>query len=131
MLLHKTCYVLVPWLSTTVLFPFYNGICNSRTIAIIKMGCAHTMEHPVNNNLVLFTTHYFTKGQLISKCLFGIINSPKKWTKKFDFPDVKSISKLTNLKIRLKKLYTFSVFFVFIQLYKCKFCCLVFEFLWN
>ena len=26
-----------------------------------------------------------TKGQLISKCLFGIFNSPKKRTKKFDF----------------------------------------------
>ena len=25
------------------------------------------------------------KGQLISKCLFGIFNSPKKRTKKFDF----------------------------------------------
>jgi hypothetical protein len=25
------------------------------------------------------------KGQLISKCLFGIINSPKKRTKKLDF----------------------------------------------
>ena len=25
------------------------------------------------------------KGQLISKCLFGIFNSPIKWTKKFDF----------------------------------------------
>ena len=26
-----------------------------------------------------------SKGQLISKCLFGIFNSPKKRTKKFDF----------------------------------------------
>ena len=26
-----------------------------------------------------------TKGQLISKCLFGIFNSPKKRMKKFDF----------------------------------------------
>ena len=26
-----------------------------------------------------------TKGQLISKCPFGNFNSPKKWTKKFDF----------------------------------------------
>ena len=25
------------------------------------------------------------KGQLISKCLFGIFNSPKKQTKKFNF----------------------------------------------
>ena len=25
------------------------------------------------------------KGQLISKCLFGIFNFPKKWTKKFDY----------------------------------------------
>ena len=25
------------------------------------------------------------KGQLISKCLFGVFNSPKKQTKKFDF----------------------------------------------
>ena len=56
-----------------------------------------------------------TKGQLISKCLFGIFNSPKKRTKKFDFttmvPQVelfsfvfwensryqKDISKLTDL----------------------------------
>ena len=28
------------------------------------------------------------KGQLISKCLFGIFNSPKKRTKKFDFTTV-------------------------------------------
>ena len=37
-----------------------------------------------------------TKGQLISKCLFGIFNSPKKRTKKFDFttivPQVKLVS---------------------------------------
>jgi hypothetical protein len=26
-----------------------------------------------------------TKGQLISKCLFGVFTSPKKQTKKFDF----------------------------------------------
>jgi hypothetical protein len=26
-----------------------------------------------------------TKGQLISKCLFGVFNSPKKRMKKFDF----------------------------------------------
>ena len=26
-----------------------------------------------------------SKGQLISKCLFGIFNSPQKWTKKFNF----------------------------------------------
>ena len=56
-----------------------------------------------------------TKGQLISKCLFGIFNSPKKQTKKFNFttmvPQVelfsfffwenwrhkKDISKLTDL----------------------------------
>ena len=25
------------------------------------------------------------KGQLISKCIFGILNSPKKWTKKLNF----------------------------------------------
>ena len=28
---------------------------------------------------------FHIKGQLISKCLFGIFNSPKKRTKKFDF----------------------------------------------
>ena len=28
---------------------------------------------------------YVSKGQLISKVLFGILNSPKKRTKKFDF----------------------------------------------
>ena len=28
---------------------------------------------------------YIHKGQLISKCLFGFFNSPKKQTKKFDF----------------------------------------------
>ena len=27
----------------------------------------------------------YTKGQLILKCLFGIFNSPKKGTEKFDF----------------------------------------------
>ena len=36
------------------------------------------------------------KGQLISKCLFGTFNSPKKRTKKFDFttivPQVKLFS---------------------------------------
>ena len=29
-----------------------------------------------------------TKGQLISKCLFGIFNSPKNPTKKFDFTTI-------------------------------------------
>ena len=33
----------------------------------------------------LFTLLSTTKGQLISKCLFGIFNSPKKPTKKFEF----------------------------------------------
>ena len=28
------------------------------------------------------------KGQLISKCLFGVFNSPKKRTKKFDFTTI-------------------------------------------
>ena len=28
---------------------------------------------------------FLSKGQLISKCLFGIFNSPKKQTEKFDF----------------------------------------------
>ena len=28
------------------------------------------------------------KGQLISKCLFGIFNSPKKWTKKFNLSTI-------------------------------------------
>ena len=27
----------------------------------------------------------YAKGQLISKCIFGIFNSPKKQTKEFDF----------------------------------------------
>ena len=35
-------------------------------------------------NYVLFM-YISTKGQLISKCLFGIFNSPKKRTNKFDF----------------------------------------------
>ena len=29
--------------------------------------------------------HFHPKGQLISKCLFGIFNSPKKRTRKLDF----------------------------------------------
>jgi hypothetical protein len=32
----------------------------------------------------LMTKRQFPKGQLISKGLFGILNSSKKWTKKFD-----------------------------------------------
>ena len=33
----------------------------------------------------LLRTKSITKGQLISKCLFGFLNSRKKQTKKFDF----------------------------------------------
>ena len=32
-----------------------------------------------------YFSNYISKDQLISKCLFGIFNSPKKRTKKFDF----------------------------------------------
>jgi len=39
--------------------------------------CITFMYFPSHNNT--------TKGQLISKGLFGILNSPKKRTKKFDF----------------------------------------------
>ena len=28
---------------------------------------------------------WYTKGQKISKAIFDVLNSPKKWTKKFDF----------------------------------------------
>ena len=39
-----------------------------------------------NPNICLpYLTISHSKGQLISKCLFGIFNSPKKWTKKFNF----------------------------------------------
>ena len=34
---------------------------------------------------VLIKMYSFFKGQSISKCLFGIFNTPKKWTKKFYF----------------------------------------------
>ena len=37
----------------------------------------------VANSKIFFVI--ITKGQLISKCLFGIFNSPKKRTKKFNF----------------------------------------------
>ena len=41
-------------------------------------------------------SYNWIKGQLTSKCLFGIFNSPKKRTKKFDFttkvPQVKLFS---------------------------------------
>ena len=44
------------------------------------------------------TMNYLLKGQLISKCLFGFFNSPKKRTKKFDFttmvPQVELFSNL-------------------------------------
>ena len=32
-----------------------------------------------------FEFSFIAKGQLISKCLFAILNSPQIWTKKFDF----------------------------------------------
>ena len=42
----------------------------------------------------LYSSNYITKGQLISKCLFGIFNSPKKWTKKFDFTTMVTSSRI-------------------------------------
>ena len=46
-----------------------------------------------------------TKGQLISKCLFGIFNSPKKRMKKFDFTNVctpeKRTKRSSNILVRL------------------------------
>ena len=38
-----------------------------------------------------------SKGQLILICLFGIVNSPKKRTKKFDFTKGQLISKASFL----------------------------------
>ena len=38
----------------------------------------------VGNKTFAIKCHSITKGQLISKCLFGIFNSSKKQTKKFD-----------------------------------------------
>ena len=35
-----------------------------------------------------WSTHVWSKGQLISKCLFGIFNSPKKRPKNFDFTTI-------------------------------------------
>ena len=36
--------------------------------------------------VVMYVVTYFpSKGQLISKCLSAVLNSPKKRTKKFDF----------------------------------------------
>ena len=37
----------------------------------------------------------FTKGQLISKCLFGIFNSPKKRTKNLTLPKFRFFKKAT------------------------------------
>ena len=34
---------------------------------------------------IQFSDIGYSKGQLISKCLFGVFNSPKKRTKNFDF----------------------------------------------
>ena len=93
-----------------------------------EMSFNHTFNHSLSNSefdmlalvslcfiLLLFTFLCRAKGQLISKCLFGIFNFPKKQTKQLDFttmvPQVelflfifwenwrhqKDISKLTDL----------------------------------
>ena len=64
-----------------------------------EMSFNHTFNHSLSNSefdmlalnskvfvfLLLFTFLCRAKGQLISKCLFGIFNFPKKRTKKFNF----------------------------------------------
>ena len=45
----------------------------------------HTTYRQIVSNAQISSVLIHTKGQLISKCLFGIFNCPKKWTKKFDF----------------------------------------------
>ena len=52
------------------------GFANLRLIEI-----NHSIDEPKKKN----TCDLSFKGQLILKCLFGIFNSPKKLTKKFDF----------------------------------------------
>ena len=77
MLLHKTCYLYYELAPPYVLLPFHNGICNSRTIALLRIPlpkwgvhCAHTVGHPVNNVFVLFATHSFTNSTVTkSDCI--------------------------------------------------------------
>ena len=58
--------------------------CNS-FLGTINRDC----KNPVCSHLTLFFRQekvaFSGKGQLISKCLFGVFNSPKKGTKKIDF----------------------------------------------
>ena len=43
------------------------------------------MYYYLLSSIYLVNKKNYSKGQLISKYLFGIFNSPKKRTKKFDF----------------------------------------------
>ena len=50
----------------------------------IYLDLLHDIEHATSKSTGYFSV-LLPKGQLISKGLFGILNSPKKRTKKFDF----------------------------------------------
>ena len=65
---------------------FVKNIAGCQVICYLtKIGYFENIWNPTNflPPFFLKIAQNFTKGQLISKCLFGIFNSPKKWMKKF------------------------------------------------
>ena len=75
----------------------------------LTFRCPRANRHPTLVTFCAMLTHAWlwqtnfcipAKGQLISKCLFGVFNSPKNWTKKFDFTTIteKDTPQLSALK---------------------------------
>ena len=80
-----------------------NGSLNDQEVfpPNIHFNLVHEHEFYIGKNStnlpnlwVSFYLRLFCKGQLISKCLFGIFNSPNKQTKKFDLTTMDTSSRI-------------------------------------
>ena len=66
------------------MIPELNFFLDQRGYDLHQYQFMYVKHRCPNTSLSIFrqtTSSETTKGQLISKCLFGVLNSPKKWTK--------------------------------------------------
>ena len=61
------------------------SVLNPLIRAAVKVNISETLFLLSSHHHKIESTILPGKGQLISKCLFGIFNSPKKRTKRFDY----------------------------------------------
>ena len=85
---YKRYILLPPWTKFSVKLPFWSQVKRSnKKLTKLAIEIGKTYFFPKTLIIILFKYYLLefvisTKGQLISKCLFGIFNSPKKTNEK-------------------------------------------------